>query len=123
MRGTSVDTDRVLVAAWLSFDGEHAAANALLNSVTAFHEAEVNAAMRAIIDLIGERDDLAGRRHMLDGDVKAYIDQFEDDRPRGDWPGYRETELERLDGDISLIELQMRSHAGTIAAFASERAA
>lgn len=120
LTGKTVTSDRVLTAAWFAGQGYHTRSNEMLHSVTSgLHDDTAHRTLRTIADLIAEHMDLEARLDMLThGDLTHYVDTYEDDRPRGDWPGWREDEMQRLIDQHGQIVADMRVLAETVAQYA-----
>jgi hypothetical protein len=115
--------DRVLVAAQLRNDGFTDAAHKVLNTVTAFHATTVDPMFNRICDLLAELDHQALALQLCTDDFRSYVDTYTDEQARSDWPGWRESEIDRLTIEVEQITVDALGTAESIAALADRSVA
>jgi hypothetical protein len=124
IRGESVETDRVLLAAQLHNDGQHTAAWTVLASVV-YVGPQVERQFGWVCAELREHQELVEQRRLCQDDPRHYADLHEDQPVHGSLLDYSEFTCTELDLDAAAALADARRGAESIAALAdtAERAA
>jgi hypothetical protein len=117
IRGETVETDRVLLAAQLHNDGQHTAAWTVLGSVVYVGPA-VEQQFGWICAELREHQELTEQRRLCQDDPRHYADLHEDQPVRGSLLDYSESVCAELDLDIAAAIADARRGAAAIAELA-----
>lgn len=125
IRGETVETDRVLLAAQLHNDGQPAAAQAVLATVLASVaplSAEVERQFGWICAELREHQELVEQRRLCQDDPRYYADLHSDQPVRGSLLDYSEFVCAELDLDAAAALADAHRGAQAIAALADTAA-